>query len=357
MVKKWPLVSVIILNYNGKNFLNECLKSVLNSKYANLEVILVDNASVDDSIELAKEKFGNNQLLTIVQNDTNLGFAAGNNAGIKHGKGEYIVFLNNDTIVESNWLIELVSVMETDAKIGAAQSKLLSLADKRSIDSAGDFVDYYGLSIRKGSWGEEDRGQCDRIEEIFSARGAALIVRSKILADIGAFDADFFLSYEDIDLCWRIRLNGNKIVFVPKSRVYHIGGATTISSSVNVFHIEKNRLSTLLKNMPLKYLAKYNPLTFTLGEMICDLMFNRPSLLYARIKAILWVLKNFKKIWCKRLLIQRYIKKIDHEMVNEYMLKTNLKLLFLLFLVRIRRGNKQATEYYFKSCMKHRSNT
>jgi len=355
--KKWPIVSVIILNYNGKIFLNECLTSVLNSSYPNFEVILIDNASTDDSIKLAKERYGNVPVLIIVKNDSNLGFAAGNNEGISYGKGEYVLFLNNDTVVEPNWLIELVSVMESDAKIGAAQSKLLSLADKRTIDSAGDFVDYYGLSIRRGSWGEEDKGQYDRIEEVFSARGAALIVRSKILAEIGAFDADFFLSYEDIDLCWRIRLNGYKVVFVPKSRVYHVGGATTISSSVNVFHIEKNRLSTLLKNTPIENLAKYNPLTFTLGEMICDFMFNRPLLLYARIRAILWVLKNFKKIWCKRLLIQRYVKKIDHEMVNEYMLKTNLKLLVLSFLVRIRHGEKQATEYYFRSCMKHRSNT
>lgn len=304
-----------------------------------------------------KEKFGKDTNLKVIALKKNYGFSKGNNIGIKYAQGDYLIILNNDTVVEPNWLIELVSVMETDAKIGAAQSKLLSLANKKSIDSARDFVDYYGLSIRRGSWGEEDRGQYDRIEEIFSARGAALIVRSKILTEIGAFDADFFLSYEDVDLCWRIRLNGYKIVFVPKSRVYHIGGATTISSSANVFHIEKSRLSTLLKNMPRKYLVKYNPLTFTLGEMIGDLMFKRPSLLYARIKAILWVLKNFKKIWRKRLLIQRYSKKIDREMVNEYMLKTNLKLLILSFLVRIRHGEKQATEYYFSSCMKNRSNT
>jgi hypothetical protein len=353
---KWPLVSVIILNYNGKRFLNECLTSVLNSSYPNFEVILVDNASTDDSIKFVKERFGHVPVLMIVKNSNNLGFAAGNNVGTSYSKGKYIVFLNNDTVVEPNWLIELVSVMETDAKIGAAQSKLLSLADKRFIDSAGDFIDYYGFPIRRGSWGEEDKGQYDRVEEIFSARGAATIVRRKLLTEIGAFDADFYLNYEDIDLCWRIRLNGYKIVFVPKSKVYHIGGAS-ITSTVGVFYTEKNRISALLKNMPLKYLVKYNPLTFTLCGLISDLLFKRPLLLYARIKAILWVLKNFKKIWCKRLLIQRFVKKVDHEMVNEYMLKTNLKLLFLLFLVRIRRGNKQATEYYFKSCMKHRSNT
>jgi hypothetical protein len=351
------MVSVIILNYNGKNFLNECLKSVLDSSYTNFEIILVDNFSTDDSIKLVKERFGHVSVLMIVKNSSNLGFAAGNNAGTRCCKGKYILFLNNDTVVESNWLTELVKVMESDAKIGAAQSKLLSLVDRRTFDSAGDFVDYYGDSLSRGSWGEKDNGQYDRVEEVFSARGAALIVRSDIFFKIGEFDSDFFLCYEDIDLCWRIRLNGFKIVFVPKSRVYHIGSATATSSCFSAFHTEKNRLSILLKNMPIEYLAKYNPLTFTLGEMVCDLMFNRPLLLYARIKAMLWVLKNFKKIWRKRLSIQRYVKKIDDEMVDEYMLKTNLKLLFLLFLVRIRRGEKQATEYYFKSCMKNKSNT
>lgn len=351
MDKKWSMVSVIILNYNGKNFLNECLNSVLNSSYPNFEVVLVDNASTDDSIKLAKEKYGSSPALIIIKNSANLGFAAGNNVGTSYAKGKYILFLNNDTVVEPNWLIEIVNVMDRDAKIGAAQSKLLSLADRKTIDSAGDFIDYYGLSFQRGL-GEEDKGQYNQIDEIFSARGAALIVRSKILAEIGAFDDDFFFCYEDIDLSWRIRLNGYKIVFVPKSNVYHIGSASTISSATNVFHIEKNRLFALLKNMPLIYLAKYNPLTFTIGEIMGDLMFNRPSLLYARIKAIFWVLKNFKKIWCKRLLIQRCIKKIDDKIVTKYMLKTNLKLLFLLFLVQIRLGEKQATKCYIRSCMK-----
>ena len=350
MNEKLPLVSVIILNYNGKRFLNKCLTSVLNSNYSNVEVILVDNASTDDSIKLVKERFGHSPVLIIIKNSTNLGFAAGNNVGLSCSKGKYVVFLNNDTVVEPNWLIELVGVMETNAKIGAAQSKLLSLDNKNFFDSAGDFIDYYGIPIRRGSWGEEDTGQYDRIEEIFSARGAATIVRHKLLKEIGAFDDDFYLNYEDIDLCWRIRLNGYKIVFVPKSKVYHAGGASIIST-VGVFYTEKNRITALLKNMSLKYLIKYSPLTFTFCSAISDVMFKRPLFLHVRIKGVLWVLKDFKKTWCKRLLIQRYIKKIDHRMVNEYMLKTNLKLLFFYFLVRIRAGRKQATEYYFRSCM------
>ena len=328
--------------------------SVLKSNYPNFEIILVDNASTDNSIKIIEETFGCSPLLRIVKNNANLGFAAGNNVGVSHSKGKYILFLNNDTLVEPDWLIELVKVMENQATIGAAQSKLISLADKRTIDSAGDFLDYYGLSIRRGSWGD-DEGQYNQIDEIFSARGAALIVKSQILAEIGGFDPDFFLCYEDIDLCWRIKLNGYKIMFVPKSRVYHIGSASTISSSKNVFHIEKNRLFTLLKNMPLYYIVKYNPLTFTAVEIAGDLAFKRPSLLFARIGAVFWVLKNFKKIWIKRLYISGYIKKIDYGTLNQQMLKTNNKLLFSLFIVQMQKGENQAIKYYFSSCLRSRS--
>ena len=354
MNQNFPMVSVIILNYNGRNFLVDCLTSVLNSNYPNFEIILVDNASTDNSIKIAEETFGCSPILRIVKNDANLGFAAGNNVGVAYGKGKYVLFLNNDTLVEPNWIIELVSVLENDAKIGAAQSKLISFADKRTIDSAGDFIDYYGLSFRRGSWGETEEKYA-RIEEIFSARGAALIVKSQIFAEIHGFDSDFFFCYEDIDLCWRIRINGYKVVFVPKSRVYHIGSASSISTSKNVFHIEKNRLLTLAKNMPLNYLAKYNPLTFTAGEMLGDLMYKRPTLLTARIRAIFWILKNFKAIWCKRLFIEKYIKKIDYKIVTEYMLRTSSKLLFLLFLVQMRIGENQAIKYYFSSCLKNKS--
>jgi hypothetical protein len=353
--EKLPMVSIIILNYNGKDFLNECLNSVLNSNYPNFEIILVDNASTDDSIKLAIEKYGSSPTLKIIKNEGNLGFAKGNNVGTSYAKGKYVLFLNDDTVVEPNWLVELVNVMESDAEIGAAQSKLISLGDKKTIDSAGDFVDYYGLSFQRG-WGEEDKGQYYQIEEIFSARGAAFIVRSKILAEIGAFDADFFFCYEDIDLSWRIRLNGYKVVFVPKSVVYHIGSASVIASSINVFHIEKNRLLTVLKNMPLTYIAKYNPLTFTLGEIMGDLILKRPALLYARTKAIFWVLTNFKGILCKRLTIQRNFKKIDQKIIDKQMLKTNLAQLLLLFMVQIRLGEKQATKYYFSTCMKNQTN-
>lgn len=327
----------------------------MNSSYPSFEVILIDNASTDDSIKLAKEKYGRSPALIIIKNCANMGFAAGNNVGTTYAKGKYVLFLNNDTVVEPNWLIELVSVMESDAKIGAAQSKLLSLADKKTIDSAGDFVDYYGLSFQRG-WGEEDRGQYNRVEEIFSARGAAFIVRNKILSEIGAFDPDFFFCYEDIDLSWRIRLNGHKIVFVPKSIVYHIGSGSIINSSTNVFHIEKNRFFTVLKNNRLSFLVRFNSLSFTLGEIMGDLMLKRPSFLYARTKAVFWVLTNFKGIWCKRQIIQRNIKKIDSKMINNCMLETNLKLLLQLFLAQIQLGEKQATRNYFDSCMKNRSN-
>ncbi len=152
-----PMVSIVILNFNGKKFLNQCLDSVLQSDYRNFEVILVDNASTDGSIELVQKNFHQHSNLRIVTNGTNLGFAEGNNIGARAATGKYVVFLNNDTEVDPEWLQELLIVVESDKTVGAAQSKLLLLARARAktIDSAGDFVNCYGKGWMRGC---EERG-------------------------------------------------------------------------------------------------------------------------------------------------------------------------------------------------------
>jgi GT2 family glycosyltransferase len=171
------MISIVILNFNGKKFLDECLSSVLKSNYPDFEVIFVDNASTDGSVEFVQSNFRGYSNLRIIRNNRNLGFAEGNNVGAKVAKGEYVVFLNVDTKVDPNWLKELVTAMESDESIGAAQSKLLQF-DGRTIDSAGDFINFYGFGWMRGH-GEIDRGQFNKIDEIFSARGAAMIVRKK----------------------------------------------------------------------------------------------------------------------------------------------------------------------------------
>ncbi|MFX1486628.1 MAG: glycosyltransferase family 2 protein [Promethearchaeota archaeon] len=350
-LSRLPLVSIIILNYNGRQFLESCLKSVLQSNYPNFEIILVDNASTDNSIMFVKRVFKGNPRLEIIKNPKNLGFAEGNNVGARHAKGKYVILLNNDTIVEPTWLRELVIVMEKHPEVGAAQGKLLLLGNKKVIDSVGDIVDYYGSSIRiGGDWREEDRGQYDYLREIFSARGAAIIIRKKIIDTIGLFDPEFFMSYEDIDLSWRIRLRGYKILFVPKSVIYHVSGGSSPPSFIKKFHNEKNRIVTSVKNQALSFLFRYNPLIPTLGFMIGDLIVRKnPLLLGATLKAIVWVLRNLREIWKKRIHTQESLRGVPHSEVTKYMLKTNFKKLVSLFLMRMIKGERKAAKHYFKA--------
>jgi GT2 family glycosyltransferase len=337
MSEKFPLVSIIILSYNGVKYLGNCLKSVLATDYPNYEVILVDNASTDGSLTLIEYLFKHEPRLTIIRNTKNVGFSEGNNIGIRKAKGRYIVFLNNDTEVKPDWLIELVRTMEKDRSIGAAQSKLLQLADRRRIDSVGDSIDYFGATYMRGN-GEIDAGQYDNNKEIFSARGAAMIVRRSVLNEVGVFDPLFFMRCEDIDLSWRIRLGGYKVFFVPTSIVYHAGGYATlkIPSLEVLFHSTKNEIMMLLKNYSLVNFVKFNPLPIILGSIFLDLFVRKNiSYAFARCKAVLWVLRNLRQIWRNRQIIQQRIRKVSDSDVMMHMIKATYVQYFKLFLSRI----------------------
>jgi len=321
-----PLISIIIVNYNGIKFIKRCLNSVLNSDYPNFEVIFVDNASIDGSYELVKKLFGSNSRLTIIRNNKNLGFTGGTNLGFWYAKGDYIVFLNYDTEVSQNWLKVLVEIMNSNLRIGAAQCKLLNLYDKRRIDSAGQFIDPLGYGYPRGD--EEDIGQYDNVEEIFYADGAALIVKRLIINQVSLnglpFDSDYFGYYEDADLCWRVRLRGYKVVLIPTSIVYHARTAAKLHkmSSYLIFSHAKNRIMTLIKNYGLGNLIKYLPLLLffeTIRAII--LLKTKPDHSIAILKAILWNLKNLKKTWKKRLIVQQFIRRVPDPYIMRYMVK------------------------------------
>jgi len=300
---------------------------VLSTKYNNFEVILVDNASTDGSIEYVKKNFGHDYRLNIIRNERNVGFAEGNNVGARVSRGKYVVFLNPDTVVDPHWLNEFVNVMETDPAIGVCQSKLLSMENPKILDSAGDFIDYYGVMMRRGGdYMERDEGQYDTVDEIFSARGAAMMTRRKIINEVGLFDPTFFITYEDIDFCWRVRLRGYKIYFVPRSVVYHVGEAFT-STSFKVFFITRNRIIALIKNYELRNLVKFLPQVIAVSSLIlvAELVIrNRPKLAFNRLKGILWVLSNFKYVWKEHSRIQHCIRKVPDSRIMQHMVKTNL---------------------------------
>ena len=221
-----PLVSVVILNYNGleypKGILKECLDSVLKSNYPNLEVIFVDNGSTDGSVSFVRKNYSK---IKIVNNKRNLGFSEGFNTGIRASKRKYIVLLSNDMTVDPNWLNPVIKLMEREPQIGLAGFKRLIYGTKNRIDGIGGDLYLCGRVRPVGTY-EIDRGQYDTIREDLGYIGGAMVLRRKALQEVGLFDPDYFIFSEDIDLCYRIRKHGYKTIYVPDAIIYHRGQAT-----------------------------------------------------------------------------------------------------------------------------------
>ena len=232
-----PKVSIIIVNYNGKELLQKCLDSLLKVNYNNFEIILVDNNSTDGSVEFITKNYPS---LIIIKLDSNKGFAEPNNVAAKISKGKYLLFLNNDTVVTPNFISEMVKVMETDKKIAVCQSLLLK--PDGSVDSSGDFIDHLGVVYNS-------KTEIDEIREVSSARGASMLVRSDIFEKLDGFDQKFFITFEDVDLCWRSWILGYRVLIIPTSIVYHEGGITIkkIKSEI-AFHGFKNQLAMKITN-------------------------------------------------------------------------------------------------------------
>jgi len=244
-----PLVSVIILNYNGKEFIERCLQSVLADSYPSKEIILVDNASPDGSIELARPY---QDRLTIIENPKNYGFPKGCNEGIKEAKGEIIILLNIDTEVCEGWLQHLVQPMMDDPSVAITASKLLFPASK-NIQFAGGKIHPNCLTSHDG-YGLEDDGSFDVPKECDYATGASAAIRRSVLDELGGMDEGFPLYYEDVDLSVRARQKGYKVLYQPQSVVYHFETFGTRKFSFTYFYkFHRGRMRFLLKNFGLRY--------------------------------------------------------------------------------------------------------
>jgi len=240
-----PKVSVIIVNFNGKNLLEKCLNSLFKIDYNNFEVILVDNNSTDESVELITKNYPS---IILIKLDSNKGFAEPNNIGSKSAKGEYLLFLNNDTVVTPNFISEMIKVIQNNKQIGICQSLLLK--SNNTVDSSGDFIDGLGVVFSSKKIPND-------IEKISSAKGASLLIRRKLFTDLGGFDKKFFATFEDVDLGWRTWILGYNVVIVPKSIVYHVGGQTINQLKSKIaFHGFKNQISMKITNFETKLVLK-----------------------------------------------------------------------------------------------------
>jgi GT2 family glycosyltransferase len=247
--------SVVILNWNGQKFLEKFLPSVVeNSQHNGYEVIVADNASTDGSIAFMQNTYPKVRLILL---DKNYGFAGGYNKALEQVEATYYILLNSDVEVSPHWISPVIRMMDQDSAIAAAMPKLLSYHDKHYFEyagAAGGFIDKYGYPFCRGRIFDEverDLGQFDKECEIFWATGACLFVRSDLYKKVGGFDEDFFAHMEEIDLCWRLKNRGYKIMYTPESAVFHVGGGSLPKSNPWKTYLNfRNNLWLLYKNLP-----------------------------------------------------------------------------------------------------------
>ena len=265
-------VAVVILNWNGKHLLEQFLPSVIQYTDSQIaDIIIVDNDSDDDSLHFLKTEYPKIQVIALSRN---YGFAEGYNLALKQIVYRYVVLLNSDVEVAENWLTPAINYLNTNIDVAAIQPKILSYRDKSSFEyagAAGGLIDIYGYPFCRGrvfSEIEKDTGQYNDITDIFWASGACLIIRMREYKKAGGLDNKFFAHQEEIDLCWRIKAQGKRIVYFPSSVVYHLGGATlSVEKPQKTYLNFRNNLLMLYKNLPDKYYKKVMKVRFFLDHL------------------------------------------------------------------------------------------
>ena len=271
-----PKVAVVIVHWNKQDLLEQFLPAVCNSDYPNLEIYIIDNASTDNSVAYVNEYFPHVKIIELSENH---GYAGGYNLGLKYIKADYYILLNNDIEVPRNWINPIISLMEQDKKIAACQPKMLDFIHRNQFEYAGasgGYIDTFGYAFCRGRLFDQlemDGNQYDTVEEIFWATGACMFVRAESFHRAGGFDEHFFAHMEEIDLCWRFQLMGEKVMVVPQSHVYHVGGGTLNKMSNQKTYLNfRNNLIMLTKNSSTLTLMWLIPIRSTL-DLVSSIMF------------------------------------------------------------------------------------
>ncbi len=308
MLKK---IAIVILNWNGRKFLEQFLPSVVQFSSAEAQIVVADNASSDDSLDFLQKNYPQIQL---IQNDKNYGFAEGYNRALRQVKADYYVLLNSDVEVTENWIRPVIDMMEKDEKIAVCQPKLLSYYQRDTFEyagGAGGFIDQYGYPFCRGrifTSLEKDREQYNNICEIFWATGASMFVKANIFHQINGLDGDFFAHMEEIDFCWRVKNAGYRVYYCPDSTIYHVGGGTLPPSSPFKTYLNfRNNFALLYKNLKTKQLIVVLPIRILL-DFVAAFKFlaeKKPKEFTAVIKAHWAFYKWIPALHKKRKTIQR----------------------------------------------------
>ncbi|AYK15550.1 glycosyltransferase family 2 protein [Methanosarcina flavescens] len=287
-------VSIVILSYNNREDLEECIPSLMSQTYQDFEIIVVDNASMDGSEEFIRTNY---PMIKVVQTGKNLGYPAGNNAGFEVAEGEYIVVVNPDTVADPEWLAELIKPLERDHTIAATTSKILIYYQKDRINTCANTSHLTGLTFCRGLNKSVD--EFNNFQAVGAVSGCSFAIRRDVLKYINGFDPDFFLYMEDADLSWRIRFAGGKILYVPESIIYHKFNLSI--APWKEFYLERNRYLILLKNLDTKTLLLLTPaLAITEIVTMSHAVLNGPKYVKSKLMAYLWIIKHIRAISIKR---------------------------------------------------------
>lgn len=325
------LISVIIVNYNGADFIGESIESIINQTYNNWEIIVLDNNSSDNSVEIIKRY----PSVKLIESKINHGFAKGNNIAIREAGGKYIALLNNDATAEASWLESMVKFLDHNEEYGSCGCKIISYYEQKYLDSAGLLISPSGMSRARGR--NESIHDYNTSEPILIPSGCAAMYRKKALDEVGLFDEDFFCYCEDTDLGFRLQIAGWKCFYVSEAVVYHRYSSTTGKYSLfKTYLVERNHYWFVIKNFPIS-LVLMNPIhtirlyfhqllnMFNQKGATSELMSNTSTK-----KLILTLLKAHKDVWkmlfvmLKKRSTNNKLKKVDNRQIKEWIKQYNI---------------------------------
>lgn len=325
MKKFSGLVSVLIINWNEKEFLKDCLKSIFSQLYRKIEIIVVDNASYDGSQRLLK-KYSQRNNFTYIESDKNLGFSGGNNLALKHAKGEFILLLNADTVLERNVVSILVDFFKKHPNAGVVQPKLVFMSDHNKLDNIGAYLTWIGILYYYGLFKNASDPKYNKELKVYSTKGACMLVKREIIQEVGFLDDYMFTYFEESDFCHRVWLAGYECWYTPRATIYHYVGATQKyrDSYRSVYFGHRNRIRSFLKNFEAKTILFILPVhvLFLIGVVFTEFFrgnFRRSVSILKAIIANFFILQNTLK---ERKRIQTTIRKVKDAELAPILFKT-----------------------------------
>ena len=311
-------VSVIIPNFNGEELLKDCLTSLKNQSFKEFEIILVDNNSTDNSLEYIENNFPK---VRIIKLNKNFGFAKSINQGVKASKAKYVVFLNNDTEVEKNWLKNLVECVDNHPEVISVNSKLLNFYNRKIIDGMGILINEVGQA-RSIGWQQEDSGQYEEEQYIFGATGGASLFIREDFINLGMFDENYFMYSEEVDFAFRAQFLGYKSIYYPKAVVFHKHKATAKKRPRHIEYWQfRNMTQTIIKDFPTPLLIKdFRWLKIILVHLNTIFYQFKNGFWWAPVLSDLWVLSHLPKLLSQREKIQS-TRQVSDEYIDSFFVK------------------------------------